>query len=171
MNMRRIAVLLLLGWIILILQSGVVSYITYADVAPELLLVLTLHQAIVQKDPDGSVLWLSVAFGYLVDLFSSRPFGTCLTIYPLIGVAAGSLSRQMLLNGYLASLLVVAFFSGVAGVLLLGLSFVGMAGAEIPLTLARWQLQILANTGAAAVFFPILNIVERVLFRPQRTLL
>ncbi|MFM7199783.1 MAG: rod shape-determining protein MreD [Myxococcota bacterium] len=169
MSARLLLVMLPVGWLILVLQSTLVSYITYAFPQPELLFIILAHHAIVRRDQDG--LGLACAYGYLMDLFSGRALGTHLFKYAVLMVVAQALGGRLLLQARFIQLLFVGALSLLGELLVLVALYIGAASVpELP-TAQGLMSRVLANAVGTLFLFPLLQGLENALFARRRLLL
>lgn len=159
MKLRGFVMFLLLGWFILILQSTVVSYITYGVFQPELLLVILVHGGVYRRGADGIVLALS--YGHLMDLFSGRPHGTFLFIYILLFLLARVLSIRLLLQSKFMQLVLIFVFSLIGELILFALSRFTALPQGVGLDMRGLFIRSGVNAAAAWVLFPFLGWLER----------
>lgn len=169
MNVGALFLMLGLGWLILLLQSTIVSYITYGLPQPELLLVILAHAAIYRRGREG--LTLALLFGYLMDLFSGRPFGTYLFSYVLLLLLARVLSTRMLVQARWMQLLFVGALSLVGELILVGTAFLGVQALEDLPTLTDSLSRAAINGLGAWILFPPLEWLERSFWSRRQTLL
>ncbi len=155
MKLRGFVMFLLLGWLILILQSTVVSYITYGVLQPELLLVILVHGGVYRRGADGVLLALS--YGYLLDLFSGRHFGTYLFIYITLFFLARLLSVRLLLQTRFMQVVLIFAFSFLGELILAALSRLTAAPQGVSLEISGMLARAGANAVGVLLLFPFLG--------------
>lgn len=169
MNFRAVLMLLASGWLILLLQSTIVSYITYGLPQPELLLVALAHCAIYRRSQES--LLISLLYGYQMDLFSGRPFGSYLLTYVLLMLLARGMSARMLVQARWVQILFVAVL-GVMGELILMATTLLSPNALEDLPSGRSMAIRAGITALSALFiFPPLDWLERRFWSQRRSLL
>ncbi len=147
-----------LGWLILVLQSTVMSYIGYGILQPDLLLVLLVHTSVHRRGAAGCA--LAVLFGYLMDLFSGRPFGTSLVIYVCLYFVIRLLSLRLLLQGRTVQMILVAIFSLVSEVGSTGLARLAAIPSVPRLSLLDMAIRAAINAVVVLALFPVLARIE-----------
>ena len=169
MNLRALPMLLGLGWLILLLQSTIVSYITYGLPQPELLLVTLAHCAIYRRSQEG--LLLALLYGYQMDLFSGRPFGTYLLTYVLLMLLARGMSLRMLVQARWVQLFFVGVLSLTGELILLATTFLSPNALEDLPTAQAVAIRAGITALSALFIFPPLDWLERMVWSQRRTLL
>jgi len=101
----------------LILQTTAVSFFTFLDVSPNLILILVLL-LIILKD-FKNVWWIVVLIGFFIDLFSGTPFGI--------------ISLSLVLSSYLIDWLNKTIFSAVKFWMIIALVGIGVLSYNLML--------------------------------------
>jgi len=101
----------------LILQTTAVSFLSFSDVSPNLILILVLL-LIILKD-FKNVWWIVVLIGFFIDLFSGTPFGT--------------ISLSLVLSSYLIDWLNKIIFSAVKFWMIIALVGIGVLSYNLML--------------------------------------
>jgi rod shape-determining protein MreD len=164
--MKRFIRLLLVGILLLILQTTWLSFFPIQRIRPDLLLIFTLYLAFLFPPFLGGV--LAFFMGYLMDLFSGNTLGFYTFSRTLVFFATQFLKERFYLEGFSFQFLFAFIFSILEGGLLLalvnGLEPVSFENLYFPLF--TFLLPQSFCTGLAAPFlFFIFNKVAFLLSR------
>ncbi len=168
MSLRTFFLLLGVGWLILVLQSTVVSYTTYSILQPDMLLIILVYAGIRRGKVNGAGLALS--YGYLVDLFSGRPFGTYLFLYVCLFFLVRLLGMRLLLQTRAVQMLLVAMLSVLIEAGAAGLGRLASIPSPLEFTPASVVARAASSAAVVLLLFPLLSRVESSLARRTGTI-
>ncbi len=115
----KIFLIILTFLLALILQTTTVSFLSFLDVSPNLILILILLLVILKDFK--KVWWVVVLMGFFMDLFSGAPFGV--------------ISLSLILSSYLIDWLNKTIFSTIKFWMVIGLVGIGVLSYNLILIL------------------------------------
>jgi len=96
--MKRIAIPLFLGVILISLQATLVMFLPIQRIRPDLVLIFTLYLGLSYPPISGGI--LAFAMGYLTDLFSGNALGFYALTRPLLFYAVQAYRSRFYLEGF-----------------------------------------------------------------------
>ena len=119
--MKRNAILLLSGILLLTLQTTLLSYLPVQRIRPDIVLILILHWGLSFPPVSGGI--HSLFLGYLMDLFSGNSFGLYTFTRPLLFYLAQLFKGRLYLESLPSQSLFVFVFALFEGLLILALLY------------------------------------------------
>jgi rod shape-determining protein MreD len=117
--MKRNALLLFLGVLLLTFQTTLLSYLPIQRIRPDIVLVLILCWGFTLPPVSGGI--LSFLLGFLMDLFSGNSFGLYTFTRPLLFYLTYLFKGRFYLESFLSQSLFVFLFALFEGLLILAL--------------------------------------------------
>ncbi|MBI4495359.1 MAG: hypothetical protein HY697_00330 [Deltaproteobacteria bacterium] len=157
--MIRFLVFLLSAYLLLLLQTTLISHLLPGWLRPDPMIPLVTYLGVVFPMLRGAL--LVMACGLLLDTFSGAPFGLFMFAYLCLFFFLKSLSRFLILGGslrFLATLVIAS--AGLQALLFLLLSAVLSIPGNSPFSGARQVLLPLLATGALGC--PLLRIFRHI---------
>ncbi len=115
--MKRFVSVLLVGALLLILQTTLLSSFPIQRIRPDLLLIFTLYLALLFPPIFGGI--LAFFMGYLMDLFSGNTLGFYTFSRTLVFFAAQFFKERFYIEGFFFQFLFAFIFSILEGLLIL----------------------------------------------------
>ena len=168
MKLRGLLLYLGVGWLILVLQSTVISYIGCDVLQPDMLLVILVFVGLRRNGTGGA--WLALFYGYLADSFSGRPFGTFLFVYVCLFFIVRLLSLRLLLQSRWAQMALVAMLGALASGGEVALHAIASRLALPEAVGAHLAGRAVANAFCVLILFPLLSRAEAVVAPRSETL-
>jgi rod shape-determining protein MreD len=114
--MKRVIPPLLLGVLLLIVQTTLLPFIPIHGIRPDILLVFTLYLGLSFSPVSGGT--LAFLMGYLMDLFSGNAFGFYALSRPLVFFAAQFFRERFYLEGFYSKFLFAFIYAVSEGLLI-----------------------------------------------------
>lgn len=168
MNLRVFIFFLMFGWIALMLQSTIISYLAFKLIIPDLLLMILVHAGVHRRGADG--VGLAVSYGYLMDLFSGRTFGLFIFIYITIFIFIRVLSVRLLFNTRYIQFLLTFFATILNETLLFILDHTTFKSLTILDWLYLATTRAIINALLVSMMFPILLWLDRWIWPAHKTI-
>ncbi len=164
---------MLAGWLGLLCVASISSMLPaprlwFPFLAPNLALLVVLFVGLRGRATVAGVVVLACALGYLADLVCGAPKGVHMIAFPVVGMAVKA-SQRLLVRGALATAIVSGIFTGVCGLIVLGLRLALGLGVGFGL-LKRVPYEALSTALVAPLAFRGLARLERLLSREVRAL-
>ena len=115
--MKRILLFILLGVLVLTLQTTLPGLFPIQRIRPDFMLIFTLFLGFSFPPVPGAI--LAFFLGYLVDLFSGNSFGVHAFSRPLLFYGAYLFKSKFYLEGFSSQFILVFLLSSLEGLLLL----------------------------------------------------
>jgi rod shape-determining protein MreD len=115
--MKRVLLFILLGVIVLTLQTTLLGFFPIQRIRPDFMLIFTLFLGFLFPPGPGAI--LAFFLGYLMDLFSGSTFGFYAFSRPLLFYGAYLFKSKFYLEGFSSQFIFVFLLSSLEGLLLL----------------------------------------------------
>jgi len=115
--MKRTLLLLLIGILLLTVQTTLLRSIPIQRVRPDFMLIFTLYLAFSISPVPGGI--LAFFMGYLVDLFSGNTFGLYAFTRPILFYGAYLFKSKLYVEGFSSRFIFIFLSAGLEGVLVL----------------------------------------------------
>ena len=164
---------LVAGWLGLLCVASISSMMPaprlwFPFLAPNLALLVVLFVGLSGRATFAGVVVIACALGYLGDLVSGAPKGVHMSAFALVAMAVRA-SQRVLVRGALATAIVAGTFTGLCGLLVIGLRAAVGLGVGFGL-LRRVPYEALSTALVAPLAFRGLGRLERLLSREVRAL-
>jgi len=114
--MKRVILPLLLGILLLILQTTLLPFFPIHRIRPDILLIFTLYLGLSFPPVFGGI--LAFFMGYLMDLFSGNALGFYALSRPLVFLAAQFFRERFYLEGFYSKFLFAFIYATLEGLLI-----------------------------------------------------
>jgi rod shape-determining protein MreD len=162
--------LLLLGFLLLALESALGSVSQIGPFMPNAVLPIVLYLGMTQELPLWRVALLSALLGMMVDTISGNPLGmmTFVHVAALVATRAGSL--RLLMRGRLSQVAITALVAALAALLVIALRSLFRPDPQVPAaSLQHWLVAVLVPSVATGLIAPLVfQLVRRVDARSRR---
>jgi rod shape-determining protein MreD len=156
--MKRILLFILLGVLVLTLQTTLLEFFPIQSIRPDFMLVLTLFLGFSFPPVPGAILAFSL--GYLVDLFSGNAFGFYAFSRILLFYGAYLFKSKFYLEGFSSQFIFVFLLSFLEGLLLL--FFLSLLSPDPLFHLYRFFFfSLLPHSTFTALITPLLFILSQ----------
>jgi rod shape-determining protein MreD len=156
--MKRILLFILLGVLVLTLQTTLLGFFPIQRIRPDFMLIFTLFLGFSFPPVPGAI--LAFFLGYLVDLFSGNTFGVHAFSRPLLFYGAYLFKSKFYLEGFSSQFIFVFLLSSLEGLLLL--LFLSLLSPEPLLQLyPSFFFSLLPQSTFTALITPLLFIFSQ----------
>ena len=158
--MKRFSFFLLFGWLLLILQTSLLKFLSLGAVIPNLVLLIVLYLGLFHQFRQGCA--LTFCLGYMMDLFSGCPTGLYIFLF-LGSFSLAQLIREMFyLKSRLFQIVFILIFSLGNDFFLFLLLWVFSSPVSLSSSLFKGIiLQGIYNTAVGPFLFLFLERVDR----------